>query len=217
MHTLNLISQDTTPVVSLNAAKAHLRITDDSNDIYIQALVERATGLIEAESNVDLRSTTWLWTGYFPHPRWHFGFASPFHNHDFVDGYSRGFRHKLILPRGPLQSVSSIHYYDFNNTLIDWTNTTDNTNYYVMKSRNSLGWIQPQLFYPATYDTFRPDAVQITFVSGYSPAPAIAQQCVLLAIGTWFENREDSVEVSLSQLPLGFDRLLDQIRIEASI
>jgi len=169
---------------------------------------------VEAESNVDLRPTTWNFVGHFPHPRWHFGFSSPFHNHDFLDGYMRGFRHKIILPRGPLQSVTSVKYYDFDNTQQDWTNSDTVVNYYVMRGYKTLGWIQPALYWPSTFDTFRPDAVTITFTSGYSPAPAIAQQAVLLAVGTFFENRESETEANLKTLGLGFDRLLDMLTIE---
>ena len=118
---INQISQNTTPVVSLADAKSHLRVDDTNSDTYISALVERATGLIEAESNIDLRATTWLWTGDFPHPRWHNGFGSPYHGHDFIDGYYRGFRHKIFLSRAPLQSVESIYYYDANDTLTEFT------------------------------------------------------------------------------------------------
>ena len=209
MHTLNQISQNTTPVVSLADAKSHLRVDDTNSDTYISALVERATGLIEAESNIDLRATTWLWTGHFPHPRWHNGFGSPYHGHDFIDGYYRGFRHKIFLSRAPLQSVESIYYYDANDTLTEFTSD----NWYVMKSQKCYGWIQPALYWPATYDYFRPDAVQITFTSGYSTAPALAIQCILLAVGSWYENRESETEARLNALSLGFDRLLQQLEV----
>jgi hypothetical protein len=213
MHSLELVSQSTTPVVSLDIAKAHLRVSDTNSDAYITALIEVATNLIERESNCDLRTTTWNWKGNFPHPRWHFGFYSPQFGHDFVDGFYRQYRTKIFLPRAPLQSITSITYYDANNTLQSFTNTDSTTNYYVMTPSKVFGWLQPALYYPATYDAFRPDAVTITFTSGYNPAPPAAIHAVLLAVGTWYENREDENEARLSSLGLGFDRILDQLTV----
>jgi hypothetical protein len=209
MDSLQLISRSTTPVVSLADAKTHLRVDDTASDTYITALVERATQLIEAETNCDLRTTTWKWVGHFPHPRWHVGFFSPYHAHDFVDGYYRQYRHKMFLPRCPLQSITNIYFYDADNNLTLW----DNSNYYVMTPTTCQGWLQPALYYPATYDAFRPDAVQITFVSGFATPPALAIHAICLAVGTWYENRESETEARLSTMGLGFDRLLDQLTV----
>jgi hypothetical protein len=214
MNSLQLVSRSSTPAVSLTDAKTHLRVDDTYSDTYITALVERATELIEAETNVDLRTTTWNWLGLFLHPRTIDGFSSPYHGHDFLTGWHwNNFRHKIFLPRAPLQSIVSVKYYDVDNTL----QTYGSNNYYVMTPHNCLGWIQPALYWPATYDIFRPDASQIQFVSGMTSASALAQQCILLAIGSWYETRENDTEARLSSLGLGFQRLLDQITVQAVI
>lgn len=217
MHSLTQVSQSTTPIVSLADAKTHLRVDYTTDDTYIAALVERATELIEYESNTDLRTTTWNWVGHFPHPRWHTGFYSPYHHQDFVDGYMRSFRHRIILPRAPLVSVDSVTFFDVDNELTNWTNTDGTVNYYVMTPNKCLGWIQPALFWPATFDSFRPDAATIHFTSGYAVAPPLAVHACLLAVGSWYEERANDTELRLGTLGLGFQRCLDQLSIDGVV
>jgi uncharacterized phiE125 gp8 family phage protein len=206
MYTLTQVSQSTTPVVSLDQIKAHLRIDDDNSDTYLEALVERATELIEIESNVDLRPTTWLWVGQFPRPIVQNAFYSPTYSWQFTDGLYQNFRYSITLPRAPLVSVEPLQYYDPTNTLQTYTQ------FYVMKGTRTLGWIQAQQYWPAS-SALRPDALQITFSSGYTTAPALAQHAILLACGTWYENREDENTARLSSMNVGFERLLAQLSI----
>jgi uncharacterized phiE125 gp8 family phage protein len=181
MWTLSLYTQSAAPV-TLTEAKTHLKVTDNNSDTEITDLIKRATALVESESNIDVRSSTWDWYGQFPTAE-----------------------DKLYLPRSPISSITHIKYYaPDSETLTTWTD------YYLMKSGRYKGWIQPKIYYPDT-DT-RPDAVTIRFVSGFTTAPEIVKQAILLAVGTWFENRE-SEGTKTTTLGLGFDRLIDQLRV----
>ena len=215
------------PPVSLADAKAQLRIDNSDHDDYLTALILRATSLIEAETNRDLRASTWVWTGRVP-DLCMFGIPYPYSAYAIPDT-QHYYRQAVYMPRFPLASVTSIQYYDVSNTLQTW----DSSNYYVMTPDKALGWIQPQFYWPIQYP-FRPDAVQITFTTAQKPlnwqycavgdwatlndsenttvVPEEAKAAILLCVGTWLENRESETEARLQSLDPGFDRILNGLR-----
>lgn len=68
--------------------------------------------------------------------------------------------------------------------------------------------------WPATQDgSF--NAVTITFTAGSQIVDPLVLQAIRLAVGDWFEHRENSVEKTVSRLPLGFDRLLNGVRFRS--
>lgn len=96
---------------------------------------------------------------------------------DFYDGFE--------LPKGPVQSVTSLQYYDGNNNL----QTYSAANYGLHKDEIRLGY---QVTLPAW--SARWDAWAITYRSGYSQdaslVPAIAKRAMLLLVANYFENRD---------------------------
>ena len=95
----------------------------------------------------------------------------------------------IELPKGNLQSITSIIYKDCAGTNI----TLDASNY-VMSTRGILGRICPA--YGKTWPSFTPyplDAVVIKFVCGYgatsASVPETVKQAMYLLVSHWYENR----------------------------
>ena len=118
----------------------------------------------------------------------------------------------ITLPRPPLQSVTSVTYHDENNALQTWANT----NYYVdIMRRPGRLVLAPSISWPATYG--RPNAVQITYVAGWT-TPALMfrafHSALLLLIAHLYEQREETVEHALHEIPNGICALVGMHRLE---
>lgn len=95
------------------------------------------------------------------------------------------FADEIDLPRGPLISVDSITYLDPANA----------------SQTLATGWLEdlpgervlrdPDASWPAI--STRKNAVTIQFTSGYDTVPASIKQAILLLIGDWFRNRENTI------------------------
>lgn len=117
---------------------------------------------------------------------------------------------KLRLPLDPVQSITSVTYYDASNeqqTLAAsvYQLLTDHSGPYVS--------LKPGQSWPSTYS--REDAVTVEFVCGYgAPAdvPPAIKQAVLMLISHWNENREAAGPDGLSAIPFGVSVLLQPYR-----
>jgi uncharacterized phiE125 gp8 family phage protein len=173
--------------VSSSEAKTHLRVTHSDDDTYISALIAVARSAAEEYLNRSLINRTYdLYVDSFP------------------DGDE-----VLILPRGPVSSITSITYYDSNNT----TQTVTSTNYQIADDRllplGSYVW-------PTTYD--RLESVIVRYVAGYGASsasvPADIIHAVKLLIGHFYENREMVVVGSaVSDIPMTVQFLLNPHRV----
>lgn len=67
--------------------------------------------------------------------------------------------------------------------------------------------------------TAAPNLVRIRYVAGYTPdaLPKQIKQAMLLCIGHWYDNREDTSIVKLENIPLGAKDLLRRYRIEKAM
>lgn len=92
---------------------------------------------------------------------------------------------RMALPKRPVSSITSIQYYDGNNTL----QTLSSALYQLHINEFRLAY---QATLPATSDRW--DAWTITYKIGYSQdgttVPAIAKRAMLLLVGYYFENRD---------------------------
>lgn len=116
---------------------------------------------------------------------------------DFVD--------EILLPKGPIQSVDSITYLDTANAT-----QTLSTGFLVdLPGERILR--NPDVSWPAT--STRKNAVTIQFSSGYDTVPASIKQAILLLIGDWFRNRENTVlGMTTVELPHAVTALLTNHR-----
>lgn len=139
--------------VTLNEAKLYARIDTIAEDALITALIVAGRERCEVECQRTIPQTTLVL------------------NVPCFPSHSRGF--SLPLPK--VQSVSSVKYYDGNNTLQTITDSN-----YIVRAADKEGIVTPTSGYtwPASiYD--RPDAVQVTYVAGYASADDVPESIKL--------------------------------------
>ena len=102
----------------------------------------------------------------------------------------------IVLPKAPLQSVTSVKYYDGDGVQQTWASS----NYDVIAPAGpkcAPGFIVPKpgAFYPTTYG--EPREIEVEFVAGYGDAPedvpAGLRAGLLLLVGDMFQHRESGV------------------------
>jgi uncharacterized phiE125 gp8 family phage protein len=173
--------------VTVSEAKSHLRIDSSDDDSYISALVGAARNIAENYTNRSFYTQTWVMTlPYFPYG-------------------------SIELKRGEVQSITSLKYYDSDNSLQTW----DATNYRLDNS-SDIGLIEPSDGWPSNvYE--RSNAVEITYITGWTShtlIPSAIKQACLLIIGHLYENRQDVVIGSqVNEMPQASKYLLDPYRI----
>lgn len=117
----------------------------------------------------------------------------------------------ISIPRGKLQSVTSVKYKDSDG--VEHT-LTDGADYVVAKS-GVTGRIVPVDSWPSAA-LYPAEAVKIVFVCGYGnfpdSVPARAKQAIMMLVSYWFDNRSavgtvwKEIEFSVHAL-LGLDRI----------
>jgi uncharacterized phiE125 gp8 family phage protein len=169
------------PITTIEA-KAHLRVEIPDDDTLIYGLIVAARKACEARLKRTLVSTTYDWHlddwPWFP----------------------------VSIPHAPLQSITSIKYYDTNNA----QQTLASSNYHVLAGSPGRIDLIETFTLPTTYD--RPDAVTIRFVAGYGAptvVPANVKAAMKLLVGAWYEHREAIVlGQTPSAVPMSVDLLL---------
>lgn len=126
----------------------------------------------------------------------------------------------IDLPEGELVSVVSVKYFDASGLEQTWSSDEYQVDNYANPPRLAPA---PTFSFPAHRSVLAP--IKIRYAVGYAPGsgsptdyrenvPEPIRQAILLMVGTWFENREDTIVGTISsQLQLGVDRLLDPYRI----
>lgn len=116
---------------------------------------------------------------------------------------------KLIL--GPVIQVNAIKYYDTDGNL-----QTDTLNNYEVTGTSFASYVSPKegFNWPVTQD--RSDAIRIEYTIGYGEAttdiPETLRHALMMLIGHWYDNRENTMMDELSNVPYGFDMLIDMHR-----
>lgn len=201
--------------VSLAQAKAQARVEFTDDDTLITLLISAARKYAETRLRSALITQSWtLMLDSFPS-------AGGYYNRAIREVWPSlgglpsglGFYPGLIpnstgvidLPYPPLQSISSVNYYDFDGVL----QTVDPSAYNV--SLQFSPRIQPQ--YSKVWPISRPtiDSVQITFVAGYGNqpgnVPVNVQQAMLLHTAHLYENREAVMAGEMVEVPLAVEAL----------
>lgn len=165
---LSLATAPTSEPVTLAEAKKHCEIAAEVNhhDEHLERLIQAARVYVENFTGRQICTATWdLYADSWPD-----------------DGLT------ITLPKGPIQSVSSITYVDENGATQTWSSAN-----YVLSASREPAIIR--LAYQATWPAFRfqPDAIRVRYVAGYGAATAVPQgikHAILLLVGGWFVNRE---------------------------
>jgi len=175
--------------------------TNTTADPYLSTLIQTAREWVERECERALLTQTWeLWLDSFP---W--------------------WRAPILLSLPPIQSITSIKYYDQDLTQQTWASS----NYLVMAPAGPAAQraqIVPNagvswpLLPSFALTQRRPDQVQVRFVTGWtakSEVPGAIKQAMLLLIGNWYRNREAAqiTRASADTLPYGVEQLLAPYKV----
>lgn len=192
---LVITSAPTGELLSVEEAKRHLRLMSGDLDDEVASKVREARDDCERETQRTLRATVtrvltqrcWWPMGYCTS---YFGCLESRHR----DG-SYG---SLKLPWPPLIAVSSVTYYDSSNA----QQTLSSTNYHVELSTDGFGritWASTATI-PSVYD--RPDAIAITFTTGYANADAMPPTAMagikLRLTELWGRGTENEIKAAVT-------------------
>ncbi len=130
--------------VTLNEAKAYMRVEAPDDDALITDLIAAATRWLEEETWRQIPTATWEWR---------------------FDRFPARSTDRITLPKPPLASVTSIQYVDPDGVVQTWSSSL-----YTVRTQAAMGQVYPiyQETYPDTRD--EPDAVRIVFVAGQAAA-----------------------------------------------
>lgn len=150
--------------VTLEQAKKQVELspTDTAHDSHLQDCIKAAREQWERDTGMVCITSTWSVTAW---RLW-----------DDIE-----------LPLKPIQSVSTVQYYDTGNQL-----QTASTDYYSLDAQARTIRLKYLQSWPDTISD-RWDAVTITYVAGYTSVadvPFLAKQAMKLLIGHYFENRD---------------------------
>lgn len=185
---LTLVTAPVGEPFTLTDAKDHLRITIDTEDSLINALIVSAREFAEGNTRRALITQTWdLTLDAFP---------------DAIE-----------VPLPPLQSVTSVTYIDTAGTTQTLVANTD----YTVDTKSEPGRIVPAYgkSWPSTRDIV--NAVTVRFVAGYGNATAVPKsikQAMLMHIEHMFDNR-GTVNIGnvVNEIPLTMQSLYNMHRV----
>jgi uncharacterized phiE125 gp8 family phage protein len=189
---IKVISAPAEEPLTLAEAKTHLKVDYTADDTYITTLIVAARKQVEEYTNLSLIDTTY---------------------EQAFDGFPKSDRlnphQSLVLWRSPLISVTSVVY-----TAEDGTSTTESSSNYAVDTYRKPPSVSPVYGYSWQSAQDIPASVVVTFRAGYADADSVPEpikQAMLLMIGAWYDNREDSVY----NLPTHSRVILDHYRIQS--
>lgn len=177
--------------ITLEEAKTHLRVEQDyeDDDSYITSLIAAARRYTEERTGNIFHRQTWKLA---------------------LDRFPCG---AIVLRKRPVVDVNAISYIDGDGVL-----QTLNASLYQVDLNGFLARVAPA--YGQSWPTTRCQmgAVEVSFVAGAAdPAAGIPEywkQGLLLLIGHYYENREDTVVgVNITTLPRGYEALVGLDRV----
>ena len=186
---LELLEAPATTPVTLTEVKDQLRVEHTDDDTLINRLISVAVAYTDVQGALGHAMITQKWG-------------------QWVDSTPPQ-TVKLLL--GPLIAVTAVKYYDANGTL--QTDTLSNYGIFGTEFSSIIG-PKEGFAWPVTQD--RPDAIRIEYTIGYGSAttdiPETLRHALMMLIGHWYDNRETTMMDELSNVPYGFDALMDMHR-----
>ena len=176
---LELITPPIAEPVSLAEAKVHLRVDSDEEDALIEGYIRAATRYVEKGLDISLMERTWKMT---------------------LDAFTRA----IELPRGPVQSVTSVEYIDPLGVTVAFTDYTAD-----LISPSQWIVLNKDATIPTTLDAV--NVVSVTYVSGFDVLPNVYEDlkhAILLLVGHWYSVRESVSDKVMAEVPLSVDALI---------
>lgn len=186
---LKLVLAPADDAIPLAEAKEFLRVEADYEDATIESLVSAAHRTLEDRWNWSFVTQTWdYFLDAFP-----------------VDCYWRPL--PIELPRGPLQSISSVKYTIENGSTL----TVSASDYYVDTTNSYKPRVIPNINKAWPGDLLRiANGVEIRMVTGYGLAEAVPEQIratLKQLVAYWYEHRDER-----DSIPNWVDDALDSVR-----
>jgi uncharacterized phiE125 gp8 family phage protein len=198
---LRVLSSTFAPVVTRTEVKQYLRINIPDDDALIDDLLFMAHEALEHDANLCLNTYTIAET-FKEFPGQHGVYSYPWLGYNWQ--YMGVSTHStIVLMRRPLQSVTSITYFDTQNS----PQTVSPTAYIVEKPTYTHGWVAPLISeFPLT--TTREDAVTITYVAGYTTGnvPFRIQQAIKVLCWGEYHHEDVTEQYQRLMLPLQTSR-----------
>jgi uncharacterized phiE125 gp8 family phage protein len=177
-----LITGPTSEPIPLFDAKLHLKVDVPDDDVLISSLIVAAREVVEGYTNLQLLPAVW-------------------------ETNISSFNERIQLFKSPVTEIVSINYKDE-----DGADATLATDIYTYDFSYNVGTISLayEKQWPSVY--YGKNNIRIRFKAGFQDSTKIPQsikQAMLLMIGSWYENREDSI----SKFPKASEMLLQRYRI----
>jgi len=171
---LNRVTAPAGAPVSLADVKMQMRVDYNDDDYHINGLIEAATATFEEMTGCALVAQTWDLSMRVPGGR-------------------------VYLPKVPVQSITSISYYDR-----DEAQQSATVGDFHLFNDIHRAWVEPKdgKTWPDLFD--RPDALTIRFVAGYATIEAVPKEirhAILLLVAHWYEQRSAASDASMSEVP----------------
>lgn len=186
---LELLEAPATTPVTLTEVKDQLRVEHTDDDTLINRLISVAVAYTDVQGALGHAMITQKWGQWIN--------STPPQTV------------KLLL--GPLIAVTAVKYYDTDGVL--QTDTLSNYEIFGTEFSTTIG-PKEGFAWPVTQD--RPDAIRIEYTIGYGSAttdiPETLRHALMMLIGHWYDNRETTMMDELSNVPYGFDALMDMHR-----
>lgn len=175
-----LVTAPESEPLTLGEAKKHLEIasSETAHDDQLSLLIQAAREQWEHDTDAAVLTQTWSVT-------------------------LNDWGCDIALPKRPLQSITSVTYYDTGNT-----QQTLATTVYSLDAARRLVRLKYNQVWPAQADRW--DAITVTYVAGYTSAalvPAVVKQAMLLLVGRYFEDRDELMSDAMKAMP-AYDNLV---------
>lgn len=188
-HTLELLDAPATTPITLAEVKDQLRVEGSDDDALLTRLIDVAVAYTDVKGALGQAMITQKWGQWVN--------STP--------------PQTVSLILGPVTGVTAVKYYDTDGVL-----QTDTLSNYQVTGTEFATIIGPKsgFNWPVTQD--RSDAIRIEYEIGYGTAttdvPQTIRHALMLLVGHWYDNRENTQMDELSNIPFGFESLLNMHR-----
>lgn len=185
-HSLEIVDAPLITPITLEEVKAQLRVEHDDDDTILTRLIDVAVAYTDVRGALGQAMITQKWAQWIN--------SNPPQN--------------VSLILGPVQSVTAVKYYDTDGVL-----QTDDVNNYQVFGTEFATVISPKDSFAWPVSQQRSDAIKIEYEIGYGDAitdvPQTIRHALMLLIGHWYDNREQTGADELSNIPFGYEEMLN--------
>ena len=185
-HSLEIVDAPLITPITIEEVKAQLRVEHDDDDTILTRLIDVAVAYTDVRGALGQAMITQKWAQWIN--------ANPPQN--------------VSLILGPVQNVTAVKYYDTDGVL-----QTDDVNNYQVFGTDFATVISPKDSFTWPVSQQRSDAIKIEYEIGYgdeiTSVPQTIRHALMLLIGHWYDNREQTGVDELSNIPFGYEEMLN--------